>query len=147
MCYPLSFTINFTLHRRIYSDTSTIGDLVLDGKFLCNTLEDVARPLGIKVAKKTAIQPNIYIVRNTMSKRFGKIMPEILNVPFFSGVRIHPGNDADDTEGCILPGIYNPDIPNFVSKSRVCYEMIARVIAEFEYSNTILIDIRNNYNV
>ena len=147
MCNSYSSTINFTLHRRIYSDTTTIGDLVLDNKFLCNTLEDVARPLGIKVANKTAIGSGIYIVRNTMSKRFGRIMPEILNVPFFSGVRIHPGNKAEDTAGCILPGIYDPSKPDWVSHSKDCFDKIARVIAEYEYNNTILIDIRNHYNV
>ena len=39
-----------------------------------------------------------------MSNRFKRIMPEILNVPMFTGVRIHGGNTKEDTLGCPLLG-------------------------------------------
>ena len=83
----------------------TIGKLYIDGHYLCDTLEDTVRPAGTKIAGKTAIPAGTYRVKKTMSPRFKKILPEILNVPGFAGVRIHSGNTAKDTEGCLLLGL------------------------------------------
>ena len=83
----------------------TIGKLYIDGHYLCDTLEDTVRPAGTKIAGKTAIPAGTYKVKKTMSPRFKKILPEILNVPGFSGVRIHNGNTADDSSGCVLLGL------------------------------------------
>lgn len=83
----------------------TIGKLYVDGHYLCDTLEDTVRPAGTKIAGKTAIPAGTYRVKKTMSPRFKKILPEILDVPGFAGVRIHAGNSAADTEGCLLIGL------------------------------------------
>ena len=83
----------------------TIGKLYIDGAYFCDTLEDTVRPKGEKVYGKTAIPSGMYRVKKTMSPRFKKILPEILEVEGFSGVRIHAGNTAKDTEGCILLGL------------------------------------------
>ena len=61
------------------------------------TLEDVIRPIGIKVPGQTCIQPGIYAVQLTMSQRFSRVLPLLLNVPMFEGIRIHPGNTSADT--------------------------------------------------
>lgn len=89
--------------RKIYTDVSTIGDLqIVDSDFHCFTLEDTAR--RVKINKKTAIPAGTYEVVVTWSKRFKRLLPLLLDVPFFTGVRIHPGNDYEDTDGCILVG-------------------------------------------
>jgi hypothetical protein len=88
----------------------TIGSLFVNGKFECYSLEDVRREVkGEPVTKwkipgKTAIPEGIYGIAVTMSLRFKRDLPLLLNVPGFEGVRIHPGNTAADTEGCILVG-------------------------------------------
>lgn len=90
------------LVREIFTDESTTGSLYVNGKFECYTLEDKVRP--VKVKGLTAIFPGHYEVVVTFSARFKKMLPLLLNVPQFDGVRIHPGNTAKDTEGCILVG-------------------------------------------
>lgn len=89
--------------KRLYkTDKSTIGELSIDGEFQCFTLEDVER--DIKVPGKTAIPKGTYSVIINQSNRFKRLLPLLLNVQNFSGVRIHSGNFAENTEGCILVG-------------------------------------------
>lgn len=94
------------LKRRPSNDTCTIGDLFIDGVWAMYVLEDPVRTT--KIAGRTAIPAGRYKVVITMSPRFGKLLPLLENVPNYTGVRIHPGNSAADTEGCLLPGQTNP---------------------------------------
>jgi hypothetical protein len=87
--------MQINVRRTFKGQEYTIGKLYIDGHYLCDTLEDTVRPAGIKIAGKTAIPAGTYKVKKTMSPRFKKVLPEILNVPGFSGVRIHAGNYAD----------------------------------------------------
>jgi hypothetical protein len=89
--------------RQLYSQTTTIGRLLVEDGMYCYTLEDVVRDPGEpKVPGKTAIPAGHYALELSMSTRFKRIMPLLLNVPGFSGVRIHGGNTAEDTEGCLI---------------------------------------------
>lgn len=95
--------MEFTLERRKLESTYTMGQLFTDGWFECFTLEDTVRDRE-KIQDKTAIPYGRYKVIINMSARFKRLMPLLLNVPGFEGIRIHPGNTAADTSGCILVG-------------------------------------------
>lgn len=96
--------MKLVLHRQPSVDGCTLGDLRVDGMHECWTLEDVVRDDGPKIAHQTAIPAGTYRVDITPSARFGRMLPVICGVPGFIGVRIHPGNTAADTSGCILVG-------------------------------------------
>jgi hypothetical protein len=101
---PSGKNLEIKVVRNTFTGKSTIGDLFIDEVFHCHTLEDVVRS-GPKVAGKTAIPAGRYQVVMSHSNRFKKIMPEVLSVVGFTGVRIHKGNTAENTEGCLLVGM------------------------------------------
>jgi hypothetical protein len=96
------------LIREEFTENSTIGRLFIDGKFECYTLEDFDRflenPNHKKVKSLSAIPAGTFKIDITMSPRFKKDLPLLIDVPQFEGVRIHAGNKAEDTDGCILVG-------------------------------------------
>ena len=97
--------MDLQLKRVEFCTDYTIGRLSIDNQFFCFTLEPKVRTDGSKVAGHTAIPAGTYQVVIDMSTRFGKMMPHILNVSGFEGIRIHPGNTDVDTEGCVLLGM------------------------------------------
>ena len=90
--------------RHWYTDKTSIGLWIVDGIHFCFSLEDVARADGVKIPGITAIPAGEYDLTIDESKRFGRLMPHILDVPGFDGVRIHWGNRPEDTEGCPVLG-------------------------------------------
>lgn len=90
------------LFRNKSINGTTIGKLFVDGVFECYTLEDEIR--CEKIRGITAIPAGVYSIIINMSNRFKRLLPLLQKVPEFEGVRIHPGNKHQDTEGCILVG-------------------------------------------
>jgi hypothetical protein len=93
--------MNLYVIRQIYNQDSTLGEMIGDHKVLCWTLEDSVRT-GFKIPGATAIPAGKYQITVDLSPRFKRMMPHILNVPGFEGIRIHGGNTSKDTEGCII---------------------------------------------
>ena len=94
------------LNRIAKQPLYTIGRLFVDGKYFCDTLEDRCRDLDKeeKVMHETAIPEGTYEVIVNVSVKFKRKLPLLLNVPHFTGIRIHRGNTDKDTFGCILVG-------------------------------------------
>lgn len=134
--------MKLTVTRRWASRYSTIGELDVNGVFECFTLEDVVRATGVKIPGQTAIPAGTYRMIVNQSRRFGRPMPLLCDVPGFSGVRIHSGNTAHDTEGCILVGAFREE--DAVLHSRIAYERlfakIMRAAASGEAMSVEVID-------
>lgn len=88
---------------RIYKgEYYTIGKMYLNGEYFCDTLEDAIRP--VKIPNETAIPAGTYKVEVTYSPRFKRNLPLLIDVPNYTGIRIHNGSNKDHTSGCILVG-------------------------------------------
>jgi len=107
--------------RRDKTDRYTIGDFYFEDHKFCNTLEDTVRLDGFKVIHQTAIPAGRYELKLTYSNRFKQVMPQLMNVPNFEGIRIHPGNKETDTSGCILVGTQSGDT---LIKSKIAYNSL-----------------------
>ena len=114
--------MEIVLKRKWFTPHSTIGELFIQAEHECFTLEDVVREPGVKVPGKTAIPHGTYEVVITFSNRFRKPLPLLMNVPMFEGVRIHAGNTAVDTEGCILVGTEKGD--DIIYHSREAFDVL-----------------------
>lgn len=106
--------MEMTVIRYDFDAEDTIGLMLVDDAFECYTLEDNDRGLSSqmsaeeiasnKIYGRTAIPTGTYKVAWTYSPKFQRFLPEILGVPGYVGIRMHAGNKADDTDGCVLTG-------------------------------------------
>jgi hypothetical protein len=135
--------------RKTFSKESTIGELHINGKFFCYTLEDFDRDSNkdgdlndageAKVYGLTAIPRGKYNLVLSFSNRFQKYLPEIQNVAGFEGIRIHAGNKAADSHGCILLGTTKAD--NFVGASVAAMTKFMAELKKVEKKEKISIEI------
>ena len=128
--------ITLYLDRTKFLPNCTFGSLHTPKQSLY-TLEDTVREVpGVpvshwKIAGKTAIPAGTYPLILDMSNRFKKIMPHILNVPGFEGVRIHSGNTEHDTEGCVLLGWNLGADGKSITQSKLAVEDFMSEIEEY----------------
>lgn len=112
--------MNIELKRFHGTKGFTAGELFIDGVKVFDTLEDEERTE--KVYAETAIPVGKYEVVINHSPRFKKDLPLLLNVPGFTGIRIHSGNLTSHTEGCILIGNDSNSKDAWLGNSRAAME-------------------------
>lgn len=128
-----------TINRVIFTDKSTIGDVLLDGAFQCYSLELSAR---VKEGIKNCIPPGRYEILMQYSSRFKMETPHLQNVPGRTFIEIHPGNKPADTEGCILLG-QTKDV-DWVGSSRAAYAALIPKLEEKLSRGKLYISITGN---
>lgn len=154
--------MKLVLERKWKKETYTIGKLSIDGVFFCNTCEDKDRHLDqsmplskikeVKIAAVTAIPTGTYNIRmDVISPKYslkpwfvqnchGARMPRLENVPGFSGILIHPGNTAQDSDGCILVG--KNDMVGMVTNSKAWFlQLYNKMYAAYKRGEKIEIKI------
>jgi len=124
--------MELVMNRTTRTARSTISELTVNGNFECFVLEDRDRGLtqgmtlselmALKVKTRTAIPSGRYEIVVSFSDRFQKMLPLLLDVPAFAGIRIHPGNTDNDTEGCLLPG--KTKAQDMVGSSRAAFTVL-----------------------
>lgn len=134
-----------------YGGLRTAGNLFIDGRYFCHTVEDVVRDIDVdqdgdidvtdvvrfKVYGQTAIPAGRYRITLENSPKYGPDCLTVKDVPGFTGIRIHPGNTERDTEGCLVLGYaMAPDHTILYGTTRPAVDdlraIIKRVIAQGE---------------
>lgn len=118
-----------TLRRIAFKDKYTIGRLYINGVYFCDTIEDKDRGLydwqsveyilEKKIKHETAIPYGMYKLLWSYSSKYKRLMPEITGVKGFSGIRVHSGNTAEHSSGCVLLG-YNKKAGMVLDSRKVC---------------------------
>ena len=122
-----SYTIGRLSIRQRVMDEYQFGT---GDKYLCDTLEPTWRDYkngAYKMKGKSAIPEGRYAVVISYSPKFGAWLPILLGVPKFKGIRIHAGNTAKDTEGCILVG-QNREVGKVLDSRKWLYELKRKIV-------------------
>ena len=152
--------LDLLIHRKWRKDTYTIGRFFARGKLLFNSLEDKDRGIAsfmaeetikaIKVPGKTAIPTGTYRLvlsrsgkfkNKAWSKKYNGLVPEIIGVPGFKGIRIHPGSNDSNTDGCPLVGDNTAVGKLTNSVKRYCELMDNYIMPAYEKGETMEITI------
>lgn len=128
------------LIRDTFTKLSTLGKLYVNDKYICETLEDYDRDHNrdgdlndlneTKIHGHTAIPSGKYKMIINVSNRFKKLMPLLIDVPNYAGVRIHSGNTHKDSEGCPIVGMTRGT--DFVGQSRIAFMKLMNELAKYD---------------
>ena len=129
--------VNLLIIRNTFSEVSTIGNLYLDGEWLCDTLENpwLNNQRNISCIPEGEYKVRLRTARESATKDYLHLL--VQDVPDRSLVLFHTGNTAKDTRGCILVGIGSEQ--DFVKNSRLAMELLVKEILNLGGTNINLI--------
>jgi len=128
--------VRLVLVRKWFSSKETIGILYLEDVPLCYILE--LEEGGIKMK---AIPYGVYPIKYSFWAKRNANFPHIYDVPGRSSILIHPGNDRDDTRGCLLPGYQATE--NEIRSSAKAYDDLNKFLKNYINQFPIYIEVTN----
>lgn len=142
----LTAPMQFILRRTHCLPDRTLGRLYIGHQPFCHTLEPrrIDWATEQKIPGRTAIPEGRYRIRIRWSNKFRRPMPFLLDVPYFSGIMIHPGNTPADTQGCILVGTETPIAhPPYLVRSRPTFDsLLSLILRATDQGDPIGIEVR-----
>ena len=140
--------MELTLTRIAKRKTYTIGRLSINDEYFCDTLEPTWRDYahgGYKVKGKSAIPEGRYAIVITWSPCMKRWLPLLVGAHDFNkkwqGVRIHAGNTAKDTEGCILVG-QNRQVGQVLDSRLWLYRLLQRITEAKERDEAVWLTVK-----
>lgn len=145
--------MNLLLKRYGQTDESTGGALSINGQFFAHTCED--EPRLVKMAGETRIRPGRYEIRlraeGGMHDRYDVKYPwhrgmlHLQDVPDFTYIYIHPGNNESQTDGCILVGYRADSKGGFdIGRSQEAYtDLYQLILVAMEQGEQIFIEVED----
>jgi len=115
-----------------------------EDRYFCDTLEPTWRDYehgAYKVKGRSAIPEGRYAVVISYSPKFKQWLPILLGVPKFEGIRIHAGNTAKDTEGCILVG-QNREVGKVLDSRKWLNELKQKIVEAKDRGESVWITVK-----
>jgi len=143
--------MEITLERKIHNIDSTEGNLYIDGKWFCNTIEDRVRAKPgewkkeLKVYGKTAIPYGRYPVLVTWSNKFNRQLTGVFNVPDFEGIRIHNGTSELSSAGCIIVSYKDDDANHKLINDKAAMNDLCNMVEEAQKTGKVWLNIVDKY--
>jgi hypothetical protein len=118
--------VNLLIIRDEFTDKSTMGNLYLNGEWLCDTLElpyrDNKRSISCIPAGEYKVR--LRTARESSTRDYLHLLVE--DVKDRTYILFHRGNSAKDTRGCVLVGIGRKQ--DFVSNSTLAMDLLMKEI-------------------
>ncbi len=139
------------LHRKVFNANSCEGNLYVDGKWFCSTIEDKVRAApgqwhkSLKIVHETAIPYGRYPVMVTWSNRFKRQLTGVFNVPDFDGIRIHNGTNDKSSSGCVIVSYKDNDKAHTLINDKAAMNDLCNLVEEKQKTEKVWLTITDTY--
>ncbi|MCR2746300.1 DUF5675 family protein [Limnobacter parvus] len=134
-------TESYVIHvnRRWQTEESTISDFSVENTDLKGYILEEKGPSSAQAGMQLRIPAGEYNLVWHHGGRFGPKVPKLFNFQVSPGrlILIHPGNDASDTEGCLIVG-HSRKI-NRVESSKLKFGQLMKLLEPTDLSKSKLI--------